>query len=49
MLVRVAAEQLMVNDKIWVNGSAPGWINPEMNATLPADLRECESAKIWMG
>ena len=49
MLVRVAAEQLMINDKIWVNGLAPGWINTEMNATLPDDLRQSESAKIWMG
>ena len=47
MLVRTAAERL-AEMQICVNGLAPGWINTEMNATLPPDLRERESAKIWM-
>ena len=47
MLVRTAAERL-AEMQICVNGLAPGWINTEMNATLPPDLREKESAKIWM-
>lgn len=47
MLVRNAAEKLS-EDKIIVNGLAPGWIETELNATLPPDVREKESAKIWM-
>lgn len=47
MLVRNAAEKL-AEDKIIVNGLAPGWIETELNATLPPDVREKESAKIWM-
>lgn len=47
MVVRTAAERL-AEMRICVNGLAPGWINTEMNATLPPDLRERESARIWM-
>lgn len=34
---------------IRINGVAPGWINTEMNATLPEDERAKEMAKIWSG
>lgn len=47
MLVRTAAEHLSGMD-ICVNALAPGWIDTELNATLPPDVREKESAKIWM-
>jgi NAD(P)-dependent dehydrogenase (short-subunit alcohol dehydrogenase family) len=47
MLVRTAAEQLS-QMQICVNALAPGWINTDLNATLPPDVREKESAKIWM-
>ena len=30
------------------NAVAPGWIDTDLNATLPPDVREKESAKIWM-
>lgn len=49
MLVRVAGEHLAKVDKICVNGLAPGWVNTDMNATLPQDLREKETPKIWLG
>ncbi|MDH4395703.1 MAG: SDR family NAD(P)-dependent oxidoreductase [Limnobacter sp.] len=47
IFVRVAAEKLS-EDQICINGLAPGWINTDLNATLPPDVREKESAKIWM-
>ena len=47
LFVRVAAEKLS-EDQICINGLAPGWINTDLNATLPPDVREQESAKIWM-
>lgn len=47
LFVRVAAEKLS-EDRICINGLAPGWINTDLNATLPPDVREKESAKIWM-
>ncbi|HEX4917984.1 MAG TPA: SDR family oxidoreductase [Limnobacter sp.] len=47
LFVRVAAEKLS-EDQICINGLAPGWINTDLNATLPPDVREKESAKIWM-
>jgi NAD(P)-dependent dehydrogenase (short-subunit alcohol dehydrogenase family) len=47
MLVRTAAEHLSGMD-ICVNALAPGWIDTELNATLPPDVREKESSKIWM-
>lgn len=47
MLVRTAAEHLS-ESQICVNALAPGWINTDLNATLPPDVREKESAKIWM-
>jgi 3-oxoacyl-[acyl-carrier protein] reductase len=48
MLVRTAAEHLS-GLQICVNALAPGWINTDLNATLPPEVREKESAKIWMG
>lgn len=47
MLVRTAAEHLSEH-RICVNALAPGWIDTDLNATLPPDVREKESAKIWM-
>jgi NAD(P)-dependent dehydrogenase (short-subunit alcohol dehydrogenase family) len=47
MLVKNAAE-FLAPDGIVVNALAPGWINTDLNATLPPDVREKESAKIWM-
>jgi len=47
MLVRTAAEHLSAM-QICVNALAPGWINTDLNATLPPDVREKESSKIWM-
>jgi NAD(P)-dependent dehydrogenase (short-subunit alcohol dehydrogenase family) len=47
LFVRVAAEKL-AEDQICINGLAPGWINTDLNATLPPDVRANESAKIWM-
>lgn len=47
LFVRVAAEKLS-EDQICINGLAPGWINTDLNATLPPDVREKESSKIWM-
>ena len=47
MLVRTAAENLASSD-ICVNALAPGWIDTALNATLPPDVRDKESAKIWM-
>jgi NAD(P)-dependent dehydrogenase (short-subunit alcohol dehydrogenase family) len=47
MLVRTSAEHLS-EIQVCVNALAPGWINTELNATLPPDVREKESSKIWM-
>jgi NAD(P)-dependent dehydrogenase (short-subunit alcohol dehydrogenase family) len=47
MLVRTAAEHLSEH-KICVNALAPGWIETALNNTLPPDVREKETAKIWM-
>jgi len=47
MLVRTAAEHLSTL-QICVNALAPGWINTDLNATLPPEVREKESSKIWM-
>lgn len=47
LFVRVAAEKLS-EEQICINGLAPGWINTDLNATLPPDVREKESSKIWM-
>ncbi len=34
---------------IRVNGVAPGWVDTDMNKTLPPGEREVETKKIWMG
>lgn len=34
---------------IRINGLAPGWVDTEMNATLPTGEKEKETAKIWLG
>ncbi len=34
---------------IRINGLAPGWIDTEMNVTLPPGEKEKETAKIWLG
>lgn len=47
MLVRTSAEHLS-EIQVCVNALAPGWINTDLNATLPPDVREKESSKIWM-
>jgi len=47
MLVRTAAEHL-AGMQVCVNALAPGWIDTDLNATLPPEVREKESAKIWM-
>ncbi len=48
MLVKNAAE-FLAPDMISVNGLAPGWIETDLNATVPPDVIAKESAKIWMG
>lgn len=47
MLVRTAAEFLS-EFQICVNALAPGWIETALNDTLPPDVKEKETAKIWM-
>ncbi len=47
MLVRTSAEHLSEH-QICVNALAPGWIETALNNTLPPDVREKETAKIWM-
>lgn len=48
MLVRNAAQWLAPRG-IAVNGLAPGWIDTALNASLPPEVRERESQKIWSG
>lgn len=48
MLARNAAA-FYAKDRISVNGLAPGWIDTALNDSLPDDVREQESAKIWTG
>lgn len=48
MYMKIAAE-LYARDGIRINGLAPGWINTEMNKTLPASERKQETARIKMG
>ena len=47
MFVKNSAEYLS-KMKICVNGLAPGWIHTDMNITLPKEVHERESSKIWM-
>lgn len=46
-MVRNLGEDFHRVDKIIINGLAPGWIDTELNNTLPEDARKEESAKIW--
>ena len=46
-MVRNFGEDFHKEDKIVVNGLAPGWIDTELNNTLPPEEREKEMAKIW--
>lgn len=48
-LMRNLAEHFGVSGKLLINGVAPGWIKTSLNDTLPADAREKEMAKIWLG
>ena len=48
MYMKIAAE-LYAGDGIRINGLAPGWINTEMNKTLPPRERKRETARIKMG
>jgi NAD(P)-dependent dehydrogenase (short-subunit alcohol dehydrogenase family) len=47
MLARTAAEHL-AEHQICVNALAPGWIATALHDSLPPDVREKETAKIWM-
>lgn len=46
-MVRNFGEDFHKEDDIVINGLAPGWINTELNNTLPPEEREKEMAKIW--
>jgi 3-oxoacyl-[acyl-carrier protein] reductase len=46
-MVRNLGEDFHRTDKIIINGLAPGWIDTELNNTLPEEARKEESAKIW--
>jgi NAD(P)-dependent dehydrogenase (short-subunit alcohol dehydrogenase family) len=46
-MVRNFGEDFHKEDHIVVNGLAPGWIDTELNNTLPPEEREKEMAKIW--
>lgn len=46
-MVRNLGEDFHTKDAIVINGLAPGWIDTELNDTLPPDARAEESAKIW--
>lgn len=48
MYMKIAAE-LYAGDGIRINGLAPGWINTEMNKSLPPSERKRETARIKMG
>lgn len=47
-MLRGFAEEY-AKDGIRINGLAPGWIDTEMNATLPPGEKEKETRKIWLG
>lgn len=46
-MVRNEGEDFHLVDNIVINGLAPGWIETELNKTLPPEEREKEMAKIW--
>ncbi|OGZ11905.1 MAG: hypothetical protein A2942_01940 [Candidatus Lloydbacteria bacterium RIFCSPLOWO2_01_FULL_50_20] len=46
-MMRILAEHYAPHVRI--NGVAPGWIDTQMNATLPASERRKEMKKIWTG
>lgn len=46
--MRVLAEHYAPSG-IRINGIAPGWINTDMNKTLPEDERTKEMSRIWSG
>ncbi len=48
-MVRNIGEYFHREFQIVVNGLAPGWIDTELNDTLPPEARAEESAKIWAG
>ncbi len=47
-MVRGYAEEY-AKYSIRVNGVAPGWIDTDMNSTLPPGEKDKETAKIWLG
>lgn len=47
-MVRNEGEAFHTEDSIIINGLAPGWIETDLNKTLPPEEREKEMAKIWM-
>ena len=48
-MVRNLGEELHKKYQIILNGIAPGWIDTDMNLTLPPEERVSETAKIWSG
>lgn len=46
-MMRILAEHYSPNVRI--NGVAPGWIDTQMNDTLPSDERTKEMGRIWSG
>ena len=48
-MVRNLGEYFHTNDKIIINGLAPGWVDTAFNDTIPTEARIEETAKIWGG
>jgi NAD(P)-dependent dehydrogenase (short-subunit alcohol dehydrogenase family) len=46
MMMKGLAEEFA--HSVRINGIAPGWVNTKMNATLPPEEKEKETAKIWL-
>ncbi len=46
MMMKGLAEEFA--HSVRINGIAPGWVNTKMNATLPPEEMEKETAKIWL-